>query len=350
MKNRKSKFLVALSGFLVFLVTVAAITGISVLVYGAAKNRFGDNALPIFAVMTVTVLFFALVCTLIDGIRRKIMVDRPVGEIFNATQRITSGDFTVRIRTFHPYGRYDEFDCIIRDLNKMTAELSKTEVLRTDFVSNVSHELKTPLAIIQNYSMAIKDEALDNETRTRYAATLAATSKRLTNLITNILQLNRLENQEIKTETTSIRLNEAIAQSVLQFEDKIEAKQLEIDCDLDDVTVKSDASYLEIVWNNLISNAIKFTGPQGKINITLKEEDGNAVVKISDTGCGISKETGLHIFDKFYQGDTSHAQEGNGLGLALVKKVIDILGGEISVESEVGKGSTFIVKLRGAST
>ena len=347
MKTRRSKLLILVTGYAVFFVSIAALIAFSVYVYIAAERQYGDNKGIIFALMLVTVLFLALVCTVIDGIRRKITVDRPVENISDATARIAAGDFSVRIQTSHPYGRYDEFDCIADNINTMAAELSKTKVLHTDFVSNVSHELKTPLAIIQNYSQAIKGDNLDDETRKRYADVLVSTSKRLTALVTNILKLNRLENQQIRTEPKSIRLNEMLAQSVLAFEDSIEAKGLELECDLDEITIFSDPDYLEIVWSNLISNAIKFTEPNGKIFISLKEEGGAAVVKVSDAGCGISAETGRHIFDKFYQGDTSHAQEGNGLGLALVKKVIDVLGGEISVESQLGKGSTFIVRLRG---
>lgn len=345
MKNR-TKHILSLSGYLVLFLTVAAIITVAIFVYAAAEERFGDNKGMIALVMLIAVFFLALVCTLIDGIRRKTMIDRPVEKILEATERITAGDFSVRIATDHPYGRYNEFDRIIEDLNRMTAELSKTEVLRSDFVSNVSHELKTPLAIIENYSTAIRDAEIDRETRERYADVLIATAKRLSSLVTNILKLNRLENQQIRTEQTSVRLDEMLSDAILQFEDRIEEKKLELDCDLDEITIVSDPNYLEIVWNNLISNAVKFTDAGGSIRVSLKEERGAAVVRVSDTGCGISKETGEHIFDKFYQGDTSHAQEGNGLGLALVKKVIDVLGGEISAESEVGKGSTFLVRLR----
>lgn len=345
MKNR-TKHILSLSGYLVLFLTVAAIITVAIFVYAAAEERFSDNKGMIALVMLIAVFFLALVCTLIDGIRRKTMIDRPVEKILEATERITAGDFSVRIATDHPYGRYNEFDRIIEDLNRMTAELSKTEVLRSDFVSNVSHELKTPLAIIENYSTAIRDAEIDRETRERYADVLIATAKRLSSLVTNILKLNRLENQQIRTEQTSVRLDEMLSDAILQFEDRIEEKKLELDCDLDEIAIVSDPNYLEIVWNNLISNAVKFTDAGGSIRVSLKEERGAAVVRVSDTGCGISKETGEHIFDKFYQGDTSHAQEGNGLGLALVKKVIDVLGGEISAESEVGKGSTFLVRLR----
>ena len=136
-----------------------------------------------------------------------------------------------------------------------------------------------------------------------------------------------------------------MAEAIIHFEELIDEKSLEIEADLSEVTIISIQSYLDIIWNNLISNAIKFTEKNGKISISLKNDNSRAVIKISDTGCGISKETGMRIFDKFYQGDTSHSQEGNGLGLALVKRIIDIIGGEISVESELGKGTTFTVIL-----
>lgn len=348
MKKKRSELLKTISGYVVFLFTVAVIVCVSVAVYIAAEKKFESETGIIVALMVLTIVFFALVCTAVDGIRRRITVDRSVEKILEATSKIASGDFSVRLSPVHPYGRYDELDCIMDNINKMAAELSHNEVLRTDFVSNVSHELKTPLAIIGNYSAAIQTAA-DEQTRNKCAAVLASTSARLTALITNILKLNRLENQEIRTELKKFRLDEMLAESVIRYEDRIEAKGIELECDFDELTVESDPDYLEIVWSNLISNAVKFTESGGRISVSLKSEGGCAVVKVSDTGCGISKQTGEHIFDKFYQGDTSHAQEGNGLGLALVKKVIDILGGEISVESREGEGSTFIVKLRGTA-
>ena len=177
-------------------------------------------------------------------------------------------------------------------------------------------------------------------------STVRQASRRLTDLITNILKLNKLENQDISTEYERINLTEMLSQAVLNYEDIIDKKGLDLDCNFDDVIIYSSPSYLEIVWNNLISNAIKFTESGGSITVTLKEHLDRVEVSVSDTGCGISKETGKHIFDKFYQGDTSHSGEGNGLGLPLVKKVIDILGGEISVKSETGKGSTFTITLK----
>ena len=335
------------TGALLFFALIALIIQIAVLVYDFISERTSDNGL-IAVLMLVVILILAAFCTLMDLIRRRVMVDRPVKRILEATERISAGDFSVRLEPTHVYGKYDEYDVIMLNLNDVAAELGKSEILKTDFISNVSHELKTPLAIIRNYVMLLQDETLDSETRKKHCKTLSQASKRLSDLITNILKLNKLENREMQPEYEKIDLTEALAQTVLQYEDLIESKNLELNCDLEEVTIVSSLGYLEIVWNNLLSNAIKFTAEGGKIGVQLKRRQDGAEIRISDTGCGISPEVGARIFEKFYQGDTSHAQEGNGLGLALVKKVIDILGGEISVNSEVGKGSTFTVVLKGA--
>ncbi|MBQ9703964.1 MAG: HAMP domain-containing histidine kinase [Clostridia bacterium] len=342
-KRNRSTF--SLSGAIAFFALIAIIMQIAILVFDYIEDRTSNKGL-IAVLVLILILILSTVCTIADYIRRKIMVDKPVKKILDATEKITTGDFSVRITPDHKYSQYNGYDAIMEDLNKMATELEKSAVLKTDFISNVSHELKTPLAIIQNYSTLLKDESLDSETRQKYVSILNQASRRLTDLITNILKLNKLENQEISTEYEKINLAEMLAETVLNFEDLIDKKGLNLDSDLDDVIIYSSPSYLEIVWNNLISNAIKFTEPGGSVTVTLKEYLDRVVVSVSDTGCGISKETGEHIFDKFYQGDTSHSGEGNGLGLPLVKKVIDILGGEISVKSEIGKGSTFTITLK----
>ena len=244
-------------------------------------------------------------------------------------------------------GSMDGFNTIIDYFNRMAEELSGTETLRTDFISNVSHELKTPLAVIQNYGNMLAQPGLSEGQRREYAEAITDTSRRLANLITNILKLNKLENQQIFPTVRTYSLSEQLCECFLSFEGAWDAKNLEIETDLaENVMVDTDAELLSLVWNNLFSNAIKFTEPGGLVSLSLKTEGSLAIVTVSDTGCGISRETGAHIFEKFYQGDTSHAIQGNGLGLALVKRVIDIIGAEMSVESEVGKGSTFIVKLK----
>ena len=334
----------SIMGAVWFFVTIAAVVTLAVVGYSCVA-RFTDNNTLIAVIMLGGILALALVCTVIDVARRRVTVDRPVRKILGATDRIAAGDFSVRLEPVHPYGRYDEYDRIMENLNKMAAELSKTAVLNNDFVSNVSHELKTPLAVVQNYAAALKKDGVTDEERKHYADVLEDTAKKLTALVGNVLKLNRLENHEITPEFTKIDLEESLARAVLKYEDMIENKNLRLECDLQSAEVYSVEEYLDIIWNNLISNAVKFTDPGGAIKVSLRLVGGKAVVSVADTGCGIDSGTGARIFEKFYQGDTSHAGEGNGLGLALVKKVIDVLGGEIHVESAKGKGSVFTVSL-----
>lgn len=346
MKKRKVKSTgFSIVGAMIFFMLIAFVMQIAILFYDNIRSKTDNNGL-IALLILIVIIALSIFCTVFDLIRRKITVDRPTKKILQATEKIAEGDFSTRLEITHEYGKYNEYDMIMENLNKMASELQKNEVLKTDFISNVSHEIKTPLAVIQNYATLLQDDTLDNETRKDYSKTLIAASKRITDLITNILKLNKLENQEIQEKHEAFNLTEALAENVVEFETLIEKKNLELNCDFDDVTIFSSKSLLEIVWNNLISNAIKFTPDGGKIDITLKRKDKNVEIKVIDTGCGMTSETGAKIFEKFYQGDTSHATQGNGLGLALVKKVIDILGGEISVQSELNKGSTFTILLK----
>jgi signal transduction histidine kinase len=302
-----------------------------------------ENAMTTF----VNILFLSLIFTLIDGIRRKITVERPVKRILEMTQRFSDGNFNTNFEPLRTHSSGNEFDIIIDNFNKMAKELSSIETLRTDFIANVSHELKTPLAIIQNYGTMLQAPDLTDEKRIEYAKGLTEASRRLADLITNILKLNRLENQQIFPEGQEYDLGEQLCECFLSFENIWEKKKLEIETDIDEnIVISADPELMSLVWNNLISNAIKFTEPGGRISVSLKSDNETAVVQISDTGCGMSAEVGAHIFEKFYQGDTSHTTQGNGLGLALVKRVIDITKGEISVESTLGKGSTFIVRFK----
>lgn len=291
------------------------------------------------------VMFLSLLFTLCDSVRHIYMVERPMERILQATQRLTQGDFSARIQPLHGLELMNEFDVIIADFNKMAEELSSIETLRTDFIASVSHELKTPLAVMQNYATMLQAPNLTEAQRVEYTRAIADASRRLSELITNILRLNKLENQNIFPDVTQYNLGEQLRECVLALEDSWEKKNLQLEIAIDDVQVEADAELLTLVWNNLLSNAIKFTDDGGAIAVTVTETGRWAVVSIADTGCGISAEVGQHIFEKFYQGDSSHATQGNGLGLALVKRIVNIIGGEISVESAVGVGSTFTVRL-----
>ena len=307
------------------------------------SENIGEAAKITFLnVILLTVLF-----TSIDYLRRKLTVTRPVKIITDATERIMSGDFSVRIPPMQDFAGETGFNQIADAINQMAVELSGTETLRTDFIANVSHELKTPLAVMGNYATMLQRPGITEEEKNEYAKAISESARRLAQLITNILKLNKLENQQIFPQAAEYDLGEQLCDCLLQFEDDWERKELNIETDIeDDVRIRSDSELLSLVWNNLISNAVKFTPDGGTIGLQLITEGDLVSVSISDTGCGIKPEVGQHIFEKFYQGDTSHATQGNGLGLALVKRVVDILNGEIGVQSVFGQGSTFTVKFR----
>ena len=292
-------------------------------------------------VVIITVLFKT-----VDFIRRKIMVDKPVKLITDTAEKIMNGDFSARVGQMNGSGM-EGFNQIGESINKMAEELSSVETLRTDFIANVSHEMKTPLAVMQNYGTLLETPDLPEEKRIEYAKAITDASRRLADMMTNILKLNRLENQQIYPSPTTYDLGEQLCESLLQYESTWERKNIEIETDIaESVQVSADAELLSLVWNNLFSNAFKFTEDGGKVTLTLAADEKYATVKVSDTGCGMSAEVGAHIFEKFYQGDTSHQAQGNGLGLALVKRVVDIMKGEIGVESAVGVGTTFTVRIR----
>jgi len=301
----------------------------------AAKLTFGN------------VVLLSLLFTVIDSIRRKWTVDRPAREIKAILKQLMSGNFQARIHTAQIPDRYNHFGEIAESINALAAELSGVETLRTDFISNVSHELKTPLSIINNYAALLQQPELSEEKRLEYAKAITEASKRLVSLISNILKLNKLENQQIYPAAERYNLSEQLCENLLQFEHIWEQKGIDIETKItDNVTICADAELLSLVWNNLLSNAFKFTPNGGTVCVSLQADDTHATVTITDTGCGMTPQVGAHMFEKFYQGDTSHSSQGNGLGLALVKRVVDILHGEIHVESVVGKGSAFTVTIR----
>ena len=354
MKNLKYKqVLRAINNYLVFFLIVAFVVSCCTMLFvSVMRDSMGlvltkDNVAAAAKLTFANVMLITLISGTIDYFRRKQMVERPVKQIMAALAQVMQGDFTVRIAPVKEFAGETGFNEIIGCLNKMTAELQGTETLRTDFIANVSHELKTPLAVMGNYATMLQKPGISEEERIEYAKAISQSSRRLAALITNILKLNKLENQQIFPKLDEYDLGEQLCENLLQFEEVWEKKNLNIETDIaDDVRIRSDAELLSLVWNNLISNAVKFTPEEGTIGVSLKTEGNLVIVSVSDTGCGIKPEVGQHIFEKFYQGDTSHATQGNGLGLALVKRVVDILNGEISVQSVYGQGSTFTVKFR----
>ena len=349
--GRYRDILRAINHFLVFFLLMAfVITCCTMLFVTVLSSTLGitltDENINVAAKLTfINVIALTLILTAIDMARRKLMVELPAKRITDAAERIMQGDFSVRIPN---HGKAeDKFSEIAGCMNRMAEELSGIETLRCDFVANVSHEIKTPLAVIQNYSSMLTRADLDEATRVEYARIIKSAAGNLSGLITNILRLNKLENQSIIPSVSRYNLGEQLCECLLGFENAWEEKRIEIETDIEeDVAVLSDPEMMTLVWNNLFSNAIKFTPEGGKVCVRLCSDGKYASVTVEDNGCGISREVGERMFDKFYQGDTSHAEKGNGLGLTLVRRVIDLTESEITVSSEVGKGSTFTVKMR----
>ncbi len=355
MKERSTlkRVLRAINNFVVFFLLAAFVCTCCLMLFVSTLQRtmgvtFTSEDITAAAKITMlNVILISLAFATIDMLRRKLTVQRPAKKITEAAEKMIAGDFSVRIEPVAKFGSDDAFNEIIACFNKMAEELSGVETLRTDFIANVSHEMKTPLAVIQNYGTLLQQPDLPEEKRMEYAKAVSDASRRLSDMMTNILKLNRLENQQIYPSIRQYDLGEQLCECLLQYESVWERKGIEIETSIaEGVQVMADAELLSLVWSNLFSNAFKFTERGGRVSLSLTSEDGYALVRVSDTGCGMTGEVGAHIFEKFYQGDTSRATEGNGLGLALVKRVIDIMEGEIAVESVKGKGTTFTVRVR----
>ncbi len=344
--NKKLSY--SLGNFLIFLGLVSFVVTCNFFLFLEIVD-FDHERLQRAAFATfVNVIWISFLFTAIDAYRRRQTVTKPVRLIQAGLDKVIKGDFKTRIPYLIGPDSHNEFDQIIKGLNKMIEELSGVETLRTDFIANVSHELKTPLAVMQNYGTLLQSPDLTDAQRMEYGKAITEQTRRLSNLVINILKLNKLENQQIYPNVTKYDLGEQICECMLEFESVWEDKEIELDVDLEEeLYVEADKELLSLVWNNLLSNALKFTPEKGTVGLKLYNEGEKVCVQVSDTGCGMSPETGKNIFKKFYQGDTSHATKGNGLGLALVKRVIDICDAEISVSSQLGAGSTFTVRLRG---
>ena len=351
-KTSFHRILQEFSSFLLFFLSVGFVVSCCMMLFLRVLSiemglvYTNDNIAEAAKITFLNVVIITVLFKTVDFIRRRIMVDRPVRMITDTAEKIMKGDFSARVDRMHGSGM-EGFNQIGESINAMAKELSSVETLRTDFIANVSHEMKTPLAVMQNYGTLLQAPDLSEEKRLEYAKVITDASRRLADMMTNILKLNRLENQQIYPNYTTFDLGEQLCESLLQYESTWERKNIDIETDIaENVLVSADAELLSLVWNNLFSNAFKFTENGGKVSLTLTADETHATVKISDTGCGMSAEVGVHIFEKFYQGDTSHRVQGNGLGLPLVKRVVDIMQGEIGVESAIGVGTTFTVRIR----
>ena len=270
---------------------------------------------------------------------------RPMKQIIGAVRRVAKGDFSVRVEEIK--GVRNELEELTKSFNMMAEELGSTELFRRDFINSFSHEFRTPMVSIRGFARQLKKSDITEAQRQEYADIIISEADRLTNMASNILTLTRVENQQIVTDKTTFRLDEQLRRAILLLERKWTQKQIDWDVDMDEATYTGNESLMLHVWVNLLDNAIKFDPVGGEIRLRLHCESTCIRITVSDNGPGIPKDQQSAIFERFYQADGSHKSEGNGLGLALARRIVRMCGGEISVSSEPGKGSCFTVELPG---
>ena len=344
-KNKKASELYLRITFLCFSTLLLAILLTIIITIGLFLTPLGDFLRS--GIITRTVFFIGIIYIISAMIATSILyffskkILAPLTELSDKSMEVAKGNFkvSVNVDTAIP-----ELQSTLKNFNFMINELNRVETLSNDFINNVSHEFKTPLSVIRSYINIIENTDVSNEEKKEYLNKINESIDNLSSLISNILQISKLDNQQIHLNKNKFRLDEQIRQSILQFSEPIENKNLNLDIELDDAYINADEKLLNQVWTNIISNAIKYTPNEGTISISLIQEE-QLIVKISDTGEGMSEETLSKIFERFYQGETSHNQEGNGLGLSIVKRIVTLHDGNINVESKLKEGSTFTIYL-----
>lgn len=273
---------------------------------------------------------------------------KPLSELVKATKRVMGGDYTAKLEMgWIEKHTVKELRELIRDFNDMTEELRNTELFRKDFISSFSHEFKTPLASIRGFARQLYEGDLTPEQQREFSKIILDETEYLSVLSQNTLLMTSLENKDIVSEKISFSLDEQLRGCMIRLEPQWSAKDIEIDMEgLEDVKFFWNEQLLAHVWNNLFDNAVKFTPEGGLIRVSCRRENETVTVVIEDSGCGIAEDALPHIFEKFYQADSSHATKGNGLGLPLVKRIVELCGGTVEVSSELGGGTTFSVRLR----
>lgn len=318
-------------------VSVSSIKGHYVAVY----PNFENNQIVRFQKTAQTVLFTAIFLGSLLIVLAVSMVIKPIKKISNASVKVANGEFDVSVQ----HKTKDEVGELVKNFNIMVQELKSNEYLHKEFVSSVSHEFKTPLSSINGFAKLLKSQDLSETEKDEYTDIIIKESQRLSNLSSNLLRLSKLDHQVIQYKRDRFILDEQIRQVILLLQDQWERKHIQLYVDMESIPIHGDEELLQQVWLNLINNAIKFTPNQGNISILLKKQDNNVVFSIADNGIGIDKKDVKVIFERFYKVDKSRSHQGTGLGLSIVKKIVEIHGGKIHVESEIGEGSIFTIEL-----
>lgn len=321
---------------IIILSAAAVATLVAVLLFAFDVTNSGTAVL----ILCIAVAVAAVAAVLSMLMSRVILA--PVTRLSEASQRIAKGDFDLNL-TYD--GSINEFRDTYQSFNTMVRELSTIETLRSDFIANVSHEFKTPLTAIEGYAMLLQDHDLPQKEQAECAEKILQSASRLSSLVSNILMLSKLEQQTAAVETAPFWLDEQLRQVLVGLEPLWGPKELELDLELPPLRYNGNEDLLYHVWSNLLSNAVKFSPEGGTLTLHLQQQNGQVTVTVTDRGPGMSEDVQRHIFDKFYQGDPSRKQEGSGLGLPLAKRITQLCGGAISVQSQPGKGSTFTVTL-----
>lgn len=330
-----------------FFITTLILAAATVFVLFGADNGFflhGTVSVSIGGALVVLYSACMLMAICLVVMMRRVFI-QPVRRMTEAMNRLAEGDFTTRMTTPPQTFTPQEIRRFVTAFNKTAQELGSVELLRKDFVNNFSHEFKTPIVSMNGFAELLLEEELPEEERREYLAIIRDESKRLSRLADDILTLNRIETQGLLTEREALRLDEQLRRSILAAEQRWRGRGIRFVAELAPCTVCGSASMLKEIWLNLLDNAAKFSDPGGAVAVSLREEDGAALVGIADSGCGMDEETSRHIFEQFYQGDTSRKTQGNGLGLAMAQKIAALHGGVITVESSVGVGSRFTVRI-----
>jgi signal transduction histidine kinase len=297
-----------------------------------ASNFFTATILPLGISAIVFFIVFQIFTTRLATTEK---------ELRKLLEELAKGNFDVQI----PLTKNKYANKSIEDINKVLTELNSVKLMRTNFISDFSHEFKTPIINIHGFAELLLEEDISTADRIEYAQIIFDESNRLTNMAKNVLLLNKLNTQGIVCNKTRFSLDEQLRTCISPFMREITKKKLQVECNAAETYFNGDADLLSQVWTNLLSNAIKFSHPSGNLAITLKTEENSIVVEIADEGCGMDEETQKHIFDQFYQGDKSHSTDGNGLGLSIAKRIVEMCNGTISVRSARDVGTTFIVTL-----